>query len=157
MKTFLVSFFIFFSNICFASNYDSYFEFDKEGFKSSFVKSNIAESFLLEENNLNNFNLLSVTPNEVIELSAAPKTYEGDYRIAGMKPFAFSVLATCVGGIILGPYLTGPIAWLVVYLDSDKDKEATKSARNGCLLGNGVYVVLIAGFISALYFSGALY
>jgi hypothetical protein len=136
-----------------AVNYESYFEFDEVSFKGSFEKGIEAEDYLLIGNNLNQFQFQENVPITVKKLAAAPWIYDGDYEILGLKPFAFSLLTTCVGGIVLGgsTFIAGPIAWLLVYIDSDHDKEATRSALNGCLVGNGIVVFFIATFVTVSF------
>lgn len=130
-----------------AHNYEELFAFDEEKFKSEFTLSTSAEQFFDQDDNLTSFTETGLLPSAFEPLQDNPLAANDNYEILGMSPFVFSLGFTCLGGCVITPILSGPLAWLFVYIDSDHNKQATRKAFWGCFAGNAIGVLLYGVFL----------
>lgn len=134
-----------------ARDYNQFFQFDKESFKNEFEVSNKVEAALMDGFMANEaFNQYKPL------LSYDDEPNDEDYEILGMSPYLFAVVTTCVGGLIVSPIIAGPIAVLVVHVESEKNIYARRKAFWGCFTVNMAVVSIYATLLGILYAYGGI-
>lgn len=142
---------LFFVNVSLASADELFF--DEVSFKQSFLNITEVERFVQQNPNYSEVNQ-ELLPASFHAVRINSEGVNPEYEFLGLDPFLFSLIFSCTAGCLVTPFVAGPLAWLLVYVDSDHDKLATRKALNGCLVSNGISLFFFLGYWALIAASG---